>query len=185
MPIVAEDLHRPSFADWFWWAVMTAASGVLGLVLYVLLQGEMQGFSVLWSCAPLAASYFGCPLRTHTKLLFAPVAAPAVFAPAVLVVPFYLLEPQLAAEGYALQHPAPRTLWSGSLGPRGLLDGFALLGDRGRVQRVRELEALRADPAAASRLRGCELLVGSVRANPGALASADLERIIVCARASR
>lgn len=175
MPIVAEDLHRPTFADWFWWAVMTAASGVLGLVLYVLLQGEMQGFSVLWSCAPLAAAYFGCPLRTHTKLLFAPVAAPAVFAPAVLVVPFYLLEPQLAAEGYILQRPVPR----------GLFDGFALLGDRGRVQRVRELESLRADPAAASRLRGCELLVGSVRANPGALASADLERIMICARASR
>ncbi len=83
---------------------MTAVSGVLGLVLYVLLQGELQGFSVLWSCAPLAAAYFGCPLTTHTKLLFMPVATPAVFAPAFLAMPFYLLEPRLAAEGYAFQY---------------------------------------------------------------------------------
>lgn len=184
MPILAGDLYRPTFADWFWWAVMTAASGVLGIVLYVMLSAELHGFSVLWSCAPLVAAYFGCPLRTHTKVLYAPLAAPVVFAPAFLIMPLYLLEPQFAARGYAIHWNTPTRAPSGFASLRELFD-FSSLGDGERLERVRTLKALRADPAAAARVRGCELLVGSVRTEPGALATADLDRIIVCARAGR
>lgn len=185
MPLVADALHRPTFADWFWWAVMTAASGVLGIVLYVLFQGEMQGFSAFWSCAPLVAAYFGCPLTTHTKLLFAPLAMPAVLAPAVLITPMFLLEPQLAARGYIFQHPPASAMGSVSPGFWSSLTGIVGLRDDRRIAQLRTLRGLTVDPLSASRVRGCQLLVGSVRSDPSALSSDDLDRVIACAIAAQ
>lgn len=140
-------IRQPSFADWYWWTIMTALGAVLGIVLYVVLQAEARGYSVVWVGLPLVVAYLGAPLDGWSKARYAPVALPALVLPTILVMPFYFVSAPITLSFAALSDLSARIGWI----------------DPAEAQAAREIEAYRADPALAMRVRACERVVAPVQ----------------------
>ncbi len=157
--------RQASFADWYWWTIMTALAAALAIVLYVVLRAEQRGFSPLWVGLPLVVAYCGAPLSPERKARWAVFGIPALSAPAVLLT-FAVFTASPMGDAVSDLSALPRMLF--------LSRDEAVAEDA--------LRALRADPATAGRVRACEMVLTPVN---GAASAVDRSRLYECATAGR